>query len=186
MRRHTILLFAALLLAGSAAAQYPTDFRGDQLAVERTEIGSLLIAEWNIPWSTPPVVYRLGFHGYIESTFDDLFLQFDVIYIVSNNGSIRVICPAPPEWRIGKTFHWDQAFGAYMIWYPDPSDPMKVDFELVSIHGADDLAYLFEGRFRFVGHPPQFWEVDPEHWLMQWEITRFQMPPNVQGEVQVE
>jgi len=177
MRRHTIILFAALLLAGSAAAQYPTNFSGDRLTIERTEVGSMLIDEWNVPWSMPPVVHRLGFHGYINSTLDDLFLQFDVIYIVSSNGSIRVICPAPPEWRIGKTFHWDDILGAYIIWYPDPSNPMRVDFELVSIHAAENLAYLFEGRFRFVGHPPLFWEVDPDHWLLQWEIRRIRIFP---------
>jgi len=172
VKRHAFVVFAALLLAVPAAAQYTVVFQGDQLTIDRTEVGSVLIAAMNVPWSMPPIENNVAMHGFLEGTPEQLFVQFDGLYIV--RGDIAYYLAATSlEWQIGKTFEWEPTMGCYVRWTPDPPYPPIVDFEIISVHLTNGLAYLFEGRLRFSGHPPDFWEIDPGAWMLQWQIEPF-------------
>jgi hypothetical protein len=173
MKRHIVILAAVLLLAVPAAAQYTPYFQGDQVTLQRMEIAAAFVGYNNLPWSMPGIEWdEYGWHGWIEATPFSLTLEFDVVYVVSH-GTCRFLVAAPREWRVGKTFYWEPSLGAYVIWYADPADPTSLGFELVSVHVSDGLAYLFDGGLYFTGAPPIWWEVDPEHWLMQWQIEPF-------------
>ena len=172
MRRHTIILFAALLLAGPAVAQYTPYFQGDQITIGETEVGSVLVACDNLPWSLPEIEENYVWHGWIEATPDQLTLRFDFIYETSHYVA-HLIGIAPREWREGKTSPWDDGMQAYARIYPNEDDPTRLGVEVVSVHGT--YANLFDAGLVFTGAPPIWWDLDPEHWLIQWEITRFSL-----------
>lgn len=172
MKRHTLVLLAVLLLAAlPAAAQYTPYFQGDHVStVEPIEVGATLVACDNLPWSIPASDYEYVWHGWLEAEHDELVLTFDVIYSVSR-GAGYFVGIAPREWRVGKVFPWHDGLGTYAILYANPDDPTHIGLEAVSIHGY--YADLFDTGLAFTGAPPIWWDVDPEHWLIQWRIEPF-------------
>lgn len=171
MKRHTIILAAVMLLAMPAAAQYTPYFRGDHITIGETEVGAQLEIMENVPWSIPdPSGYVM--HGWLEATPDQLLLRFDLIYAGSPQLGY-IIGVMSLEWRNGKAFPWVQDMGCYAQLYTPVDDPTRMSFELVTVHAAENVAYLFDGGLLFTGSPPIWWDLDPNRGLFGWRIQPF-------------
>jgi len=157
-----LLLFVPL----TAAAQYTSYFQGDQVTVSAVEVGARLAVVYNAPWSIPAGGDEYIWHGWLEATPGQLTLRFDVIYSGSH-GIAHLVGPAPREWREGKTFLWHPGLGCYARLYPRPDDPTRLGLEAVAVHVAQGGAMLFDAGLAYSG----WWDVDAEHWLIEWEIA---------------
>jgi len=169
MKRHTIVLCALMFVCSLASAQsYPPLLAGDQVVTDEIDVGATLISVWNVPWSIPNVNDDYVWFGTVEATPDVLTLR---LFAIFTTDTLRYVGPAARDLRNGLVLPWDEDAGCYILLTPDENNPTTLmHFYAVTI---GESSSFYEGHLVFTGHPPQWWEISPEHGFYQYDVFLF-------------